>query len=213
MDEYEEWDGDDSGPLEKGDTLFRNDDKRTQHDVENGYAYHDFRKNHFFGYALAYKEGADRLVEALAEDGYSQHELVLPVVFLYRHYLELHLKELIIEGRKALGQPADAIPTGHNIFKLWNELKPILAQIQAKPYDLRKEELLAVEACIKEFSEVDERSEAFRYPVNKDGKPLLGKNTRLANLRYIDLQHLAENMKKIAGFFMEADMMIVTYGQ
>lgn len=102
MDEYEEWDGDDSVPLEKGDILFRNDDKRTQYDIENDYAYQDFRTSHFFGYALAYKEGADRLVESLVENGYAHHKLVLPIIFLYRHYVELHLKELILEGKKLL---------------------------------------------------------------------------------------------------------------
>jgi len=28
LDEYEEWDGDNAVPLEKGDILFRNDDRR-----------------------------------------------------------------------------------------------------------------------------------------------------------------------------------------
>lgn len=213
LDEYQEWDGDDSTPLETGDILFRNDDKRTQRDVEEGHAYQDFRTGHFFGYALAYKEGADRLVEALEEDGYSDHKLVLPIIFLYRHYLELHLKDLILEGRKALGQPAGTIPTGHNIFKLWDKLKPILAQIQAKSGPIIRGEQDAVEAYIKELTEIDERSEAFRYPVSTEGKPLLQENAQLASLCYIDLQHLAEHIKKIAAFFMDADMMILMYGR
>lgn len=86
-------------------------------------------------------------------------------------------------------------------------------QTQAKSDPGSQEEQIAVEACIKEFSEIDERSEAFRYPVSREGKPLLEVNAYLASLRYIDLQHLAENMKKIAAFFMDADMMILIYGR
>lgn len=207
MDEYEEWD-DTHTPLEKGDILFRNDEKRTRRDIENGYGYRNFRQTHFFGYAIAYKAGADRLVEALAEDDYWQFDLVLPIVFLYRHYLELALKHLIQEGKKALGQPVDNVPTGHNILRLWDQFKPILAQTQTA---LRQEEQSAVETCIKELSDIDEKSEAFRYPVSKEGEPLLKNNVLLAGLRYIDLQHFAENMKKIESFLLEADMGIITY--
>ncbi len=205
------WDEDSFVPLQKGDTLFCNDDERVQYDLKNDYGYQDFRGKSFFGYAIAYKEGADRLVQSLFGDPHNHHLLTLPILFLYRHYLELLMKDLVIEGKRVLGQPDASIPIGHKISWLWDELKPILLQIHIRPDLVNKEELEAVEACIKEFAQVDNHSMSFRYPFNKDGTSFLDENSLLASLHYIDLSHLAENMEKIDGFLKTYDMLIITY--
>jgi hypothetical protein len=164
----------------------------------------------FFGYALAYKKAADILVQ------YNQRlpdifldDLVLPIVFLYRHYVELILKDLLIEGNKKYGKISNSkyiekILDTHDIGYLWQELKALLFE----PAD-RSEYVEALGACLFEFSNVDDRSMAFRYPVDKKNNPFLINNPHLQSLEYIDVHHLAEKMKSIEQFYLEYSIAFV----
>jgi len=49
-------------------------------------------------YASGYLEAANLLVEKALETGQRTDTLIYPVAFLYRHYLELRLKEITIQG-------------------------------------------------------------------------------------------------------------------
>ena len=212
IDEDDIYDEDDSNVyrLEKGDRLFTNDDERTHFDKINDYAYNGFRQHSSYSYAIGYKRAADRLVQSLESSTSSSDDaLVLPIAFLYRHYLELLLKVLIREGNKVLGNPPD-LPKIHEIDKLWEKLKPILIQVY-KPYTPEATEVEAVEKCIKEFADIDANSQAFRYPVDKNGKSLLRDKSYLQNISYINLQHLAEKMAGIDFFLGQSDMMLITY--
>ena len=64
---------------------------------------------------------------------------------------------------------------------------------------------------IRKFADIDTNSQAFRYPVDKDGKSLLRDKSHLQNISYINLQHLAEKMAAIAFFLNESDMLLITY--
>ena len=72
-----------------------------------------------FGYIFSYKEAADRLVEQECPDLY-----ILPIMFCYRHYLELLLKNICIEH---LGKDyADFLKTeSHSLKKCGMRLKSI----------------------------------------------------------------------------------------
>jgi hypothetical protein len=47
------------------------------------------------GYVYGYKKAADILVEYIKDTKTNQDYLVYPIVFLYRHHLELIIKEII----------------------------------------------------------------------------------------------------------------------
>ena len=67
-------------------------------------------------YALAYKEAADRIISCALRRQVAYPDLdVLPAAFLYRHYLELKLKEIICRGRRLCGDNTD-FPTGHDLL-------------------------------------------------------------------------------------------------
>jgi len=212
IDEDEVWDGDDYvNRLEKGDRLFTDNNERTSFDKVNGYAYQGYKStSSFYGYALAYKKAADKLVQSLENSPIGFNDsLALPIVFLYRHYLELLLKDLIREGNRILGNPPDPdLPKTHDINKLWQKLKPILIQ-GYKPHIPNVLEMEAVEGCVAEFAAIDIDSQAFRYPIDKKGNSLRNK-PYLQNVSYINLQHLAEKMAGIDGFLCESDMMLLT---
>lgn len=198
-DDMYDYDSPDPSPLERGDRLFINNRTRKQRDILEGYAYFGYKQDAFFIYSKAYLDAADRLVRTLDKD-YSDF-LTLPIVFLYRQYMELMLKDLIIMGNEKYGNPPiDFAKHGHNIDRCWNELKPLLLK-EDRARD--SEEFEAAEACILEFSHIDDSSFTFRYPVNKTGKkPTLVNNPHLETLDYIDLHHLAKKMERVHAFFM-----------
>lgn len=190
--------------LEPGDRLFIEDQARQEFDALTQTAYFgSIRRGTFFSYAIAYHEAADRLAQSI-NDVYSSDQIIIPIVFLYRHSVELMLKDLLIERDKQLGRLKEY---GHGIRSLWQKLKPLLQEIYPPPEKSR--EIEAVEACLMELSEIDESSESFRYPVYRDYNPTLKNNQYLNRLQYIDVQHLADKMASLHGFLSEAGMLLL----
>ena len=149
-------------------------------------------------YIVGYKEAGDILVKHVVENRRHHDSLVFPIVFMYRHYLELRLKQLIRDGNLFLGnQPIFC--KHHRICKLWKECRMILKKVEPKITD---QDLEAVEEGITEFSTTDPSSTAFRYPNDTDDKP------SLPGLRHINLRNLAEIMEKLAAFLDAASMAI-----
>lgn len=155
-------------------------------------------------FITGYKEAADRLVKSIMEDRNDQDSLVYPILFLYRHYLELSLKRLIREGNRLLDNPSPwgdiGFPTdarSHNLLSLWDECKKILEQMGAKHADLKipDQDLKAVSNLLAQFSQQDSISYAARYPTDKKNSP------SFPNLDVINVRNLAEVMEKIAAFF------------
>lgn len=53
-----------------------------------------------FLYSEGYKEAALSIIEKCKESGFWNNILVYPLIFLFRHYLELRLKELITASKQ-----------------------------------------------------------------------------------------------------------------
>jgi hypothetical protein len=174
------------------------------------YAYHGYKTSSFLSYASAYLEAAERLVETLQERPFDT--LTLPIVFMYRHYLELTLKVLLHLGYKKYGilitPDLKKILTDHKIDILWEKLRPLLLQIFRSSE--KEEEIDALESYIVEFSGIDVESMSFRYPVDKRGRAFLKNNSNLQSLEYIDVNHLAEKMASIDEFFTLSYMAFLT---
>ena len=153
-------------------------------------------------YVNGYKQAADALVEHVKQIHGNQDTLVFPIVFLYRQYLELRLKQLIRDGCQLFDQSA-SFPKKHELDRLLAECRPILSKLEPP---VPASDLEAVDEAIAQFCAVDPTSQAFRYPTDKEGKPSLP-----ADLRYINLRNLAEVMERIGGFFDATAMMISVY--
>lgn len=140
-------------------------------------------------YATAYKEAAEKLVEEVVSSQRHQDTLVYPIVFLYRQYMELRLKEIIREGRKLLEEPGN-FPMHHRIHDLW----PIAMGIIEKVFENEesKPDFDFVEHVFTEFSKYDPESFSFRYPTDKKG------NNPLSGLTHINVRHLAESIDRLA---------------
>ena len=179
----------------------------------------------FDDYATGYKEAADLLVSGMETRQSTGTYLAYPVMFLYRHYLELRLKEIVI-GLKELGalsvdlgrlnlwpQLPDPKERGHCLTYFWREMlaywfgaieEDIVTGIvieEVEPtYDIVGER-------INELDEIDRSSEVFRYPVdNKTGKPHQISAPDLPELNHVKdvVDAIAYHLDTISGLVYES---------
>jgi hypothetical protein len=135
-------------------------------------------KSELASYGHAFHEAGRRLVERLMERRRGDFDLypfsVCPIVFLYRHALELHLKAVIVWGAAILGvrrQPApDEDFRSHSLKKLLADVRRVFEGVgwgwswEEAPTPTEFEELVA------ELDEIDAGSYAFRYPIDRKGE-------------------------------------------
>lgn len=151
----------------------------------------------FYTYAKGYKDAADFIVLG-AIDG-SRHfnfqinELVFPIVFLYRQYVELRLKDIISLGNRLNGRRPLLPPDlqDHEVQKLWKKAKPIIKSVSSI---VAPDDLEAVETIVKAFKKVDPTGMVFRYPVDKKGC------FHLPEMTVVNLGGLKETMQKVGEF-------------
>ena len=161
-------------------------------------------------YTIGYKQAADVLVEYIKARQRHQDSLVFPIVFLYRQYLELRLKQLIKDGNHLLDR-ADDFEDTHNLEKLWGDCKSVLKGIEPKP---EKKELDAIGGLISQFRKIDPDSSSFRYSVTtKDQKTKERVRSLPADLKHINLRNLKEVMSKMSSSLDGASMMISVYSE
>lgn len=149
-------------------------------------------------YADGYRRAASLLVER-SETFYDRNTLIYPIAFLYRQYLELTLKEFILDGNEVV-VAAHPLPKSHKLDELWELCKRILHE---RDLPIRKAELTAIEKGIREFSKFDPTSEAFRYPVNKRGSPSIPPATKALSIR-----GLAAAMDELAAYLRTLESLL-----
>ena len=152
-------------------------------------------------YARGYLEAAGHLSARAIEAGREFDTSIYPIVFLYRHYLELRLKELIVQG-SALTEVPSNLKLNHHIDELWRSVRKILEKIWPNEPGT---ELEAVELCIGELCAVDKKSDEFRYPFRRDG------GQTLPELKHLNLRHFREVMDGIAAFLESCSTGISVY--
>lgn len=141
--------------------------------------------------AEGYRIAAERLAEH-APHWHEQDFLLYPIVFLYRHYVELRLKDLIGLGQR-LAQETLLVPEGHDLIRLWGVAKPHLERELDPDDGDRSVEIAQMERVIEELAALDPRGTAFRYATGAHGgRPLPDGASRL------NLQQFATTMTKLA---------------
>src|SRR5437016_13441130 len=83
---------------EMGDRLFTTESRSHY----NAQIHYKFSEDTLYRYVQGYKEAGDRLVLSLLENDRHLDLVIFPTVFLYRQYLELRLKQFLIDGRRLL---------------------------------------------------------------------------------------------------------------
>lgn len=122
-------------------------------------------------YLVGFQWAANMIVEAAQSDDRNPDALFFPVAYLYRHHLELMLKELVRLGiRMGSLESCQDILGKHNLHKLWNKAKQLIKEVWPDSPD---DDLKAAEQMILEFHKLDPTGQAFRYACEKNGSPHL----------------------------------------
>lgn len=146
----------------------------------------------WYDYTTGYKEAADVLVAHIETTGRGYAKLRYPIVFLYRHHLELVVKDLIRECCSTLERGAD-FPKHHFLDQLWRRCVGLLREISpaASPTEINETTRLFDELC-----RVDPASDAFRYPEDKTG------NASVPAVADVDLSGVRDVVERIS-FFLD----------
>ena len=139
-------------------------------------------------YAIAYKGAGDHLVFGVQDRLMDEPHLACPIMFLYRHYLELALKEIInhlqewhdveddYSRSKLRHQPRVPDLPGHPLMDSWDRILSLIDQMEdCKLPECTIDELNVdydgIGKRINEFDKADRSSFNYRYPVDKKGRP------------------------------------------
>ena len=199
--------------IKKGDKLFSSGDYFSEAVI-----HHDECMNKWDFYAQGYKIVADMIIEGLEDSPVTVNDkVVYPVCFLYRHYVELKLKEIIFYGSRLLDEPLHI--TGkkatHRLDNLWdNHVTPLLQKIFK---DGPQEDLSVVREYLiqyikiqgdnifEEEANIDPTSFSFRYPTDKEGNP------NLEGISRINLANLKTSISNLSGFLEACTTAISVY--
>lgn len=127
--------------------------------------------------------------------------VVLPLLFLCRHYLEIRLKQLIQASHKLLSMPDDW-PQSHNLALLWSKLRPLLERVWP---DGPIETLQFTEKIILAFHRYDPTSMTFRYPIDRKGA------RHLAEVESLSLPNLHKAIMQVSTFLESCECGITAY--
>jgi len=155
------------------------------------------------GYTEGYRRGARLLVEHIVGSQRDQDYLVYPIIFLYRHHIELALKNIILRTPYLIARPLTDVEKQHlerhRLDLLWQDLKPLLSAVgEAAGWDFLKldnPDVEGVDSYIHQLTALDPNSYSFRYTRSKKGTPSLP-----PDLKYIDLGHFAEMLERLADY-------------
>jgi len=155
----------------------------------------------WYNYSLGYYNAAKTLAEQSLEvdDDFPKmqekrkDEHIAPIIFLYRHYLEITLKYIYLEWSNTSEEMKEQMlnDTEHSLEKSWNYIKPLVEKT-IEPAD--KSKLIGFEYYIRQFVAEDPTSMKFRYPTNKEMQLFL------QNERKINIKNLIQRMDEMEKF-------------
>lgn len=131
-------------------------------------------KGDFGVFAKGYTLAANRLTQSLLEaPRFSDYE-AYPVVYLYRHALELSLKHVIfscpvLAAFQSIKVGDYGLQNSHNLTHLSGIVEKLTVKLFPKDVSLRHVIARVTETC-REFSDLDAGSYGYRYPINKEGQ-------------------------------------------
>lgn len=160
----------------KGDRLFASGSRTRL----NAFLGQTHRRKH--AYISDYRRAAEVLFAHVDETERDQDTLLFPLVFVWRHHLEIQLKNIIELGRYVLGEAGGFKLTGtHDVKKLWEEARRIILAYPHSPPP-EPEHIEAMNAMTDDLADLDEKSDGFRYPKDSRGNPTLAGAPHLIGL-------------------------------
>lgn len=144
-----------------------------------------------------YIESADALVECSLRDHILLDAHVYAIVFLYRHGLELLLKDMVWKSHYLLTGEKRFMSSNwqelgrHRLTDLWKQCRPDSEQVLPEGWPLNSDDDGLVAQLLRQFERHDPDSYSFRYPIGKKtGRTHQGVNN-------INVRVLSERMHEV----------------
>ena len=161
----------------------------------------------------SYARSGDDLVAAMLHDRSKLDVHVYAVCFLYRHALELCLKDVVWKSHYALtGErryaEQDLKELGkHKLTGLWTPAVRNAEKLLGEHFPLDTKQREAVRMLLDQFEQHDPESYSFRYPILK--KKQKGKERRThPKLRHVNVSDLRESIRQVLGWLEDVSGMI-----
>ena len=128
---------------------------------------------------------------SLSNDRYLRECYIFPIMFCFRQYLELTMKDSILycRLRRKVAYSGESNLEGHNLLVLWDNLKLYL--------DVNDSEVKSVHRIITELNTVDNNGELFRYGSSLTKKVL----NKSIEMPLIDVEILFTRIIQLYRFF------------
>ena len=168
-----------------GDRLLRSSD-----DWNKGIEFSDQPISRHAHLWQGYLSAGEGLIKLCTQDGYEheRHFVIYPILYNYRHGLELAMKWIIFTyGGQGIGE----IDDDHNLWKLWKRCRETIEQYGSPDPDTDD----VIEQIVKDFQDIDKAGITFRYGWRKNGQ-----NIKLPD-HLIDLENIRDVMEGVAGYF------------
>ncbi len=139
--------------------------------------FQDAASGEFGVYARAFHKAGQALFERMFKKSSYNSLEGCPIIFLYRHALELYLKAIVLHGEVILQLNGKALLSNRSLLQKHSLLPffPLLKQTfdaVGWTWELDIEGLRTfeeVEELLQDFETIDHASHTFRYPVDKKG--------------------------------------------
>lgn len=134
--------------------------------------------------AEGYKMAGDMLIENFLGNARDYDNLLYPILFCYRHFVEIRLKQIIDKHGPWTDVTLADKDRNHKLPNLWKLFVQIASVYGNDP---ESEAVLAIKSMIDELEIFDARAEAFRYAKDKKGEliPLEFSTIDIANVREV----------------------------
>lgn len=152
-------------------------------------------------YKVGFRTAALQLTEQMCEQPINQDSIIYPIVYLYRHHVELMLKDIfrlaadLLEVSISGGQEKHL--GRHDLAQLWSMVRPMLDPICEKEggKPLPVADLEGIDAYMGQLNAHDPKGESFRYARSRDATRTLG-----SDLVHINIRSFATEMEKLADY-------------
>jgi|GEM_PF-7035449 hypothetical protein len=159
-----------------------------QYVAQDGFERHSLMGDGYF-------RAGEVLIDQCHRDPFDAHMLIYPILFCYRHALEISLK-WIVQQYGRLGSVALPEKSTHDLAELW-KLHCEISKVCGNAIDREPED--AVGRIVQDFHEMDKGSFTFRYATDKNGV------TITLPRGIVDLATLRDVMESCANFFQGSD--------
>jgi hypothetical protein len=161
-------------------------------------------------YRKGYRRGASQLAVQILETKTDQDLLIYPLIYLYRHHVELVLKSIVAVASilldRELSKTEKKAIKDHCLNKLWAAARPLLNSVCEKISNpvFPLEDLEGIDAYIWQIHKLDPRSTSFRYSnKNSSSESSLPEDLKIINIRNFTcaLEKLADYLDGIESWF------------